>query len=129
MDGVFEFGFGVLLEAMENEREKVRDIVKADRSILEATNRTGENVLRWYALENRFEEVSMLRSLGSSIQSVTITEAIEMGNTEMVGHLLELGGEPDLTSCRMALESEFSELTSRQKHIISGHLQDYGYEI
>ncbi len=129
MNGEYEYEFGLLHDAMLNDLEKVRGIVNQDRSILEATNRTGENVLRWFALENCFDEVSFLRSMGSSIQSVTLNEAIEMGNTMMVGLLLELGVEPDIESCRSSLNSKFTNITSRQKNIVRNHLKDYGYEI
>ena len=129
MNGEFEFEFGVLLDAMMNDRHKVKDIVSGNRAILEATNRTGENVLRWFALENCFEEVSLLRSMGSSIQSVTLSEAVGMGNTMMVGLLLELGGDPDLVSCRGEMNNHINDLTSRQKNIIKNHFKDYGYEI
>lgn len=129
MNGEFEFEFGVLLDAMMNERHKVKDIVNGNRAILEATNRTGENVLRWFALENCFEEVSLLRSMGSSIQPVTLSEAVGMGNTMMVGLLFELGAEPDLVSCREEMNNHINKLTSRQKNIIKNHFKDYGYEI
>jgi hypothetical protein len=129
MNGEYEYEFGLLHDAMLNDREKARDIVIENRSVLEATNRTGENVLRWFALENCFEEVSLLRSMGSSIQPVTLTEAIEMGNTEMVGLLLELGVEPDIETCRMILRSKFVEITSRKKNIVRNHLKDFGFEI
>ncbi len=131
MNGEREYEFGLLFDAMINERHKVRDIVKSNRAVLESTNATGENVLRWFALENCFEEVSFLRTLGSSIQSVTLTEAVSMGNTMMVGLLLELGADPDLLSCREALNvnDKINKLTSRQKNIIKNHFKDYGYEI
>ena len=129
MNGEREYGFILLFDAMINERHKVKDIVKGNREILESTNATGENVLRWFALENCFEEVSFLRSLGSSIQPVTLTETIAMGNTRMVGLLLELGADPDLLTCREALNYKINKLTSRQKNIIKNHFKNYGYEI
>jgi ankyrin repeat protein len=129
MNGEYEYEFGVLLDAMINERHKVHDIVINNRAILEATNRVGENVLRWFALENCFEEVRMLRSLGSSIQPSALTEAVDMGNTRMVGLLLELGAEPDLDYCRSSLNFKLSKLSSRQKNIIRSHFRDYGYEL
>lgn len=129
MNGEIEFEFEVLLDAMINDRHKVKNIVNGNKSVLEATNRTGENVLRWFALENCFEEVSFLRSLGSPIQSVTLSEAVGMGNAMMVGLLLELGAEPDLVSCRGEINATLNELTSRQKNIIKKHFKDYGYEL
>ena len=129
MNGEYDYEFGVLLDAMENEPHKVNAIVNADRSILEATNRTGENALRWFALENRFDEVRKLRSLGSTIQEQTLSEAVGMGNTEMVGLLMELGAEPNLTSCKEEMNRKFNQLTSRQKNIIKKHFQDFGFEI
>lgn len=129
MKGELDHEFQLLLDAMLNERYKVQDIVNGNRAILEATNRTGENVLRWFALENCLEEVSFLRSLGASIQPVTLTESVAMGNTLMVGLLLELGADPDLVSCRGQMKLAINGLSSRQKNIIKNHFKDYGYEI
>ena len=124
-----DYEFGLLLEAILREPEKIRDIVNSTPGILEATNCTGENVLRWCAVENYLDEVEMLRSLGSSIQPAALSEAVGLGYTFMVGLLLELGAEPDLVSCRRELSSKFNRLTKRQKHIICSHFRDYGYEI
>ena len=124
-----EHGFWVLLDAVINEPHKVEAIVKNNRKILSATNGIGENVLRWFAVENGLDQVKMLRSLGSPIQSSALSEAVGLGHTRMVGMLLELGAEPDLVYCRNELNSKFNKLTKRQKHIISSHFRDYGYEL
>lgn len=124
-----EHGFWVLLDAVINEPHKVEAIVKSNREILEATNGIGENVLRWFAVENGIEEVAMLRSMGSSIQSAALSEAVGLGHTRMVGMLLELGAVPELSHCRNELNSKFNKLTKRQKHIIASHFRDYGYEL
>ena len=124
-----EHDFWVLLDAVRNEPHKVEAIVRSNREILNATNGIGENVLRWFAVENGMEEVSMLRSMGSPIQSAALSEAVGLGHTQMVGMLLELGAEPNLASCRSELNSKFNNLTSRQKNIISNHFKDYGFEI
>lgn len=129
MNGKNDFEFVVLLDAMINERSKVKDIVDENRTILEATNRTGENALRWFALKSCFDEVSFLRSLGSSIQPEALSEAVGLGNTMMVGLLLELDAEPDLVSCRGEMDSTINNLTSRQKNIIKNHFKDYGYKL
>lgn len=129
MNGEYDFEFGILLDALENEPHKVSAIVNGSPSILEATNRAGENALRWFALENRFEEVRKLRALGSSIHDEALSEAIALGNTEMVGLLFELGVEPDLITCRDEIRAKRNELTSRQKNIIRNHFRDFGHEI
>jgi ankyrin repeat protein len=129
MNGEYDHEFAVLLDAVINEPHKVQAIVTGNRSILEATNRTGENALRWFSLENCFEQVRLLRSLGSSIQPEALSEAVGMGNAEMVGLLLELGAEPDLVSSSSELNSEFTNLSSRKKNIIKNHFRDYGYEL
>jgi len=129
MNGEYDFEFGILLDTLENEPHKVSAIVNSNPSILGATNRAGENALRWFALENRFEEVRKLRALGSSIQDEALSEAIALGNTEMVGLLFELGVEPDLITCRDEIRAKRNELTSRQKNIIRNHFRDFGHEI
>ena len=127
MNGQYDFEFGVLLETVLKEPEKLNDIIRENPDILEAKNRAGENVLRWCALENLLDEVEVLRSFGSSIQSSALSEAICHGHTYMVSLLLELGAEPDLLSCRQELSSDM--LSSRERHIIKDHFKAYGYEL
>ena len=129
--GEYEPEFGRLHDAVLLEPEKIRSIVRENPETLEATNRTGENVLRWCALENRFDDVKLLRSLGSSIQEASLTEAIEMGNTDMLLLLLELGGQilPSRAESSIRLGKEFGGLSSRQAHICQTHLRSFGINV
>ena len=126
-----DWKFWHLLDAVLHEPEKVSQIVSADRSVLEARNATGENVLRWLALENHFERVRLLRTLGSSIQEWAITEAIQHGHTEMVALLLELGGDIggiDLEQ-HLSINRGWPEqrLSSRETQVIRSYFEQFSY--
>jgi len=129
--GEYDLDFGRLHDAVLFEPGKIHSIVKDKPSVLEATNRTGENVLRWCALENRYEDVKLLRSLGSSIQEASLMEAIEMGNTDMLILLLDLGGQilPSCAAQSIELGKEFDSLSSRTAHICKTHLKSYGLNV
>ena len=129
--GEYELDFGRLHDAVLLEPEKIRSIVEDNPATLEATNRAGENVLRWCALENRFEDVKFLRSLGSSIQAASLSEAIEMGNTDMLLLLLELGGQiiPSNAERSIKFGKEFGKLGNREAHICQTHLKTFGINV
>ena len=91
--------FDILLDAVLNEPHKVKDIVVKNRDCLRAVNYTGENVLHWLAVENRTEDVKLLRSLGSPIPELAFEDALEGGNIEMVILLLQLGASPNISMC------------------------------
>lgn len=130
-NGIYEPEFGRLHYAILHEPHKVEAIVLDNRSILESTNATGENVLRWCALENRFDDVELLRSLGSSIQSVTLCEAIDMGHSDMLLLLLELGGE--ITESEVArsfnIGKRYLDLDAQTFRTMQGHLGAYGVHV
>ncbi len=88
-----------LLDAVLMEPEKVPAMVAENRSILEERNCCDETVLHWLAVENNEDGVRLLRSLGAEISPWAIHHAIEVGSTEMVILLLELGGVPELEVC------------------------------
>ncbi|WP_415755743.1 hypothetical protein [Pseudomonas leptonychotis] len=131
MEFEHNYDFYLLLDAVLNEPHKVKDIVVSNRAILDAENLSGENVLSWLALENHVEGVCLLRTLGSKIQQFTLCEAIQMGNTEMVILLLELGAdiEAEITSCRSAIENKIFNLSSKKKRLIRRYFIQYGHEI
>ncbi|WP_160015146.1 hypothetical protein [Pseudomonas sp. 8BK] len=131
MEFEHNYDFYLLLDAVLNEPHKVKDIVVKNRAILDAENLSGENVLCWLALENLIEGVSLLRSLGSKIPQFTLCEAIEMGNTEMVILLLELGAdiEAEISFCRSAIDNEIYNLSSKKKRLIRSYFEQYGHEI
>ena len=86
-------GFGLLLDAIMFEPHKVRAIVSAYPDIVYETCWVGENVLHWLAIENKHEEIRLLRSLGSPIPRYALVHAVEHGHTETIIALLELGAE------------------------------------
>ncbi|WP_444935410.1 hypothetical protein ACJJIW_13195 [Microbulbifer sp. JMSA004] len=103
---------------------------KDDPSILEQTNSIGENVLTWCALELKYEEVELLRSLGSPIQEQAVSEAIQHGNSDMLLLLLELGGDISSYSASQCIRiaGNFGS-DSRKLHIIKSHLESYGVNV
>jgi hypothetical protein len=127
--GEYDPEFGRLLDAVLREPHKVRDIVTDNRDILWATNRVGENVLAWLCVENHFEGVKLLRSLGSPIPDFSLWEAIQAGQTEMVILLLELGVAVDIEVCRSSLHNPFFHLDKKNKRLITSYFSQYGYEI
>ena len=93
-----------LLETILHDPENIINLVQAEPNLLEATNATGENALRWCALERRYEDVKLLRSMGSSIQHSALREAVDMGHVDMLSLLLELGGEIEPSSATSSLK-------------------------
>ena len=130
-NGVYEPEFGRLLDAILEQPQSVKEIVRRNPESIEATNRAGENALRWCALENRFDDVINLRNLGSSIQSEALFEAIEHGNTDMLLLLLELGGTitPSDAASSLRIGKEFGDLSKRHAHIIISHLKAHGCDV
>jgi len=130
-NGIYEPGFGRLLQATLYEPNKVKDIVLADRSILEATNRTGENALRWCALELLYDEVLLLSSLGSSIQRDAVLEALYTGNSDMLLLLLELGGDISIEEATSGLKSGIrnSRLKTQTLRTMQSHLGAFGLHV
>lgn len=127
--GEYEHEFGLLLDAVLHEPQKVRSIVAANRDILSATNRCGENVLKWLAVENHVEGVTLLRSLGSSIPESALWEAMQMGHTDMVILLLELGAEVDVEVCKRTLSSKLWGLDKKKIRLMTSYLKQFGYEL
>jgi ankyrin repeat protein len=125
----YEHAFGVLLDTVLYEPHKVKDIVAKDRSVLVATNHSGENVLAWLALENHLEGVKLLRKLGSPIPDFALYEAIQSGHTDMVILLLELGAEVSLGTCSNSLHNKLFRLSKKKKRLIQSYFQQYGYAI
>lgn len=124
-------GFDLLLDAVRNEQPgKVVGIVKENPSFIGKTNSIGENVLTWCALELMYEEVELLRSLGSPIQEQAVSESIQHGNTEMLLLLLELGGDITDQSAAQSLRIAKSfGSDSRRLHILKSHLEAYGINV
>jgi len=121
--------FDILLDAVLNEPHKVKDIVIANRECLRAVNYSGENVLHWLAVENRTEEVELLRSLGSPIPEFALVHALEAGYTEMVILLLELGADPNIETCKTSLNNSIWELSKKTKRLMRSYFKQYGHEI
>jgi len=118
-----------LIDAVLQEPAKVPAIVAEDRSILEAQNCCGETALHWLAVENNFEGVKLLRSLGAEIPEWAIHHAIEVGAMDMVILLLELGAEPGIDVCNGYLNNGFWELIPKQKRLLISYLRQFGYEV
>ncbi|MES2818114.1 MAG: hypothetical protein V4812_03915 [Pseudomonadota bacterium] len=121
--------FGVLLDAVLYETHNVTGLVKADPSILRATNWTGENVLRWLAVENLVDGIGLLRSLGSPIPPVALTEALELGHCETVILLLELGVEVDILSCRTGFLWGSHEMSRLKRRLMRSYFKQFGHDL
>ncbi len=89
----------------------------------------GENVLHWLAVENRHEEIRLLRSLGSPIPIYALVEAVEHGHIETVIALLELGAEVIPSDITRALNNKYYAHSKRTKSLISRYFIQFGYEI
>ena len=124
-----EHGFDILLDAVLHEPHKVKDIATKNREFLESKNYTGETVLHWCAVENRTDDIELLRSLGASIPSFALIEALESGHTETAILLLELGVEVDALTCKRALERNMFNLNAKTVKIMKSYFQQYGHEI
>jgi len=125
----YEHDFGRLLDAALNEPHKVPTMVAQDRDILIATNRSGENALAWLALENQFEQVILLRNVGSPIPHFALYEAIELLNIKMIILLLELGVDIDIYTCRSTYRRVLPEMTRKQRRLIRSYFSQFGYDI
>lgn len=123
------YDFDILLDAVLNEPHKVNDIVTANRECLRAVNYSGEDVLHWLAVENHTDGVQLLRSLGSPIPEFALIHALQAGHTEMVILLLELGADPNIETCRQALNNPLWELNEKTKRLMRSYLKQYGHEI
>ncbi|MFT4907719.1 MAG: ankyrin repeat protein [Oleispira sp.] len=124
-------GFEILLDALRRESpEKVTNIVKSDVSLLKQTNSIGENALTWCALELMYDQVELLRSLGSPIQEQALSEAIQHGNSDMVNLLLELGGNISEYSAEQSIRiAKGFDSGDRILHIMKSHLSAYGINV
>lgn len=118
-----------LLEAVLSEPEKVPAIVAEDRTILDAVDCCDETVLHWLAVENHVDGVTLLRSLGAQISPWALVHSMQVGNTEMVILLLELGVEPEVSVCKRTLENPLFKLTKKQKRLMRSYFSQFGYEI
>ena len=125
-------GFGLLLDAVLMEPHKVRDIVSENPEVLYETCWAGENVLHWLAIENKHEEIRLLRSLGSPIPEFALIHAVEHGNTETVIALLELGAELNeyvSNTCSRSLKSNYFGMSDKKVRLIKRYFKQFGYEI
>ena len=122
-------GFGLLLDAVLNEPHKVSAIVAENPETLYETCWAGENVLHWLAVENKHEEIRMLRSLGSPIPRYALVHAVEHGHTETVIALLELGAEVLSSEITSALNNKYFVKSKKIKSLIRRYFSQFGYEI
>ncbi|EAA3799241.1 hypothetical protein DOQ73_23595 [Salmonella enterica subsp. enterica] len=122
-------GFGLLLDAILNEPQKVRAIVTENPGVLYETCWVGENVLHWLAVENMHEEIRLLRSLGSPIPIYALVEAVEQGHLETIITLLELGAEVIPSDITRALNNEYFSHSKKKKSLIKRYFKQFGYEI
>lgn len=97
-----------LLEAALHEPEKLKEIVLGNKKILAAKNSIDENALHYLALETKFEEVHMLRTIGSDLPPYSILETLSIGHFNMVALLLEPGGDSGVRSISATLKSSDS---------------------
>jgi len=123
------FGFGLLLDAVINEPHKVPDIIAKYPGIVYETCGPGENVLHWLAIENRHEEIRLLRSLGSPIPRYALVHAVEHGHTETIITLLELGAEVLPSEITQALNEKYFAKSKKTKSLIRRYFDQFGYEI
>ncbi len=122
-------GFGLLLDAVLNEPHKVRAIVSDNPGIVHETCWVGENVLHWLAIENRYEEIELLRSVGSPIPTYALVHAVEQGNTESVIKLLEMGVEFISSDIESAIHSKTFSKDKKTKSLLIRYFRQYGCEI
>jgi len=119
-------GFIRLLDAVLNEPHKVRDIVVHDPEILYETDWAGENVLHWLAVENKHEEIKLLRSLGSPIPRYALIHAVEHGHLETVITLLELGAEFIPEEIEKAILCKDFHNSEKKRSILKSYFKQYG---
>ena len=122
-------GFGLLLDAVLMEPHKVQDIVAENPEALYETCWVGENVLHWLAVENKHEEIRLLRSLGSPIPRCALVEAVEQGHTETIITLLELGAEVITSEITRALNNQYFSHNKKTKSLIRRYFKQFEYEI
>ena len=115
-----------LLNAVVEEPEKVPAIVGESRSILEETNFSGETALHWLAVENHVDGIKLLRSLGAEIPEFALIHAMEMGHTETVITLLELGADPRGIDVEAILGSDLWKLSAKDKRLIRSYFRQFG---
>ncbi|WP_165665120.1 ankyrin repeat domain-containing protein [Metapseudomonas otitidis] len=120
-----EYAFGRLFDAVRFQPHQLNQLLAAERSLVTAGNGLGENVLHWMAVENRVQEIELLRGLGSPIPGPALVEAVEMGHAETVILLLELGVEVDRHGCRIALME--SGLASSKRSLIDRYFRQFGH--
>ncbi len=120
--------FNRLLDAVLMEPGKVHAIVKAQPSILEEKDPAGETALQWLVIENNIEGVQLLRSMGAKVPPYALQQAAEMGYTDMVITLLELGADASGQNIIEAMENPLWELPKKTKRLIGSYLKQYGYE-
>lgn len=118
-------GFIRLLDAVLNEPHKVKDIVAGNPGIVYETCWAGENVLHWLAIENKYEEIKLLRSLGSPIPKYSLIHAVELGHTETVITLLELGAEFVPTEIEKALNCTYFDKSKKTKSLIRRYFAQF----
>ncbi|RYY77230.1 MAG: ankyrin repeat domain-containing protein [Gammaproteobacteria bacterium] len=121
--------FGILLDAVLYEPEKVPGIVANNPEIVYETCWAGENVLHWLAIENKHEEIRLLRSVGSPIPIYALVHAVEHGHLETVIALLELGAEVIPSDITRALNSSWFSKSKKVKSLIKRYFKQFGYEI
>ncbi len=118
-----------LLDAVLLEPGKVRAIVKSQLGILEEKDYpNGETVLQWLVIENKVEEVKFLRSLGAKIPAYSLAQAVQMGYTEMVITLLELGADPKGLGILESIRNPIWKLSKKKIRLIESYLKQYEYE-
>ncbi len=111
------------------EPHKVRSIVTDNPELLYETCWAGENVLHWLAIENKHEEIRLLRSLGSPIPTQALRNAVEHGHLETVITLLELGAEVIQSDMAQAINNKYFPLSKAKKSLIRRYFKQFGYEI
>ncbi len=121
--------FGLFLDAVLNEPHNVSAIVAANPEIVYETCWGGENVLHWLAVENRHEEIRLLRGLGSPIPMYALVEAVEYGYLETIITLLELGGEVVPSEITMAIDSNHLKLNKKTISLIRRYFSQFEYDI
>lgn len=121
--------FGILLDAVIYEPEKVHSIVSNNPEIVYETCWAGENVLHWLAIENKHEEIRLLRSVGSPIPIYALVHAVEHGHLKTIIALLELGAEVIPSDITQAVNSTWFKKNKKVKSLIKRYFKQFGYDI
>ncbi|WAF87758.1 ankyrin repeat domain-containing protein [Metapseudomonas otitidis] len=122
-----EYAFGRLFDAVRFQPHRLNQLLAAERNLVTAGNGLGENVLHWMAVENRVQEIELLRGLGSPTPAPALVEAVEMGHAETVILLLELGVEVDRHACRIALME--NDLAPSKRSLIDRYFRQFGHNL